>query len=408
MATLGPTLDATGISVPDYSDIFTNLQNAYLQIYGTDSDLDPDSLDGQLLAIFAQAVSDCDNAAQDVYNAFGLNSAQGAGLSSLVKLVGVRRNVAGFSTDELTIVGTANTTTITGGQVGDNLGQGTIWNLPSTVNIPGSGTVTVTITNTQSGNATFAPGEITTILTPTFGWQSATNIGPAVAGAPVQEDAELRTTATNAVGGPASTILESIFAAIDNVANVTRFTVYENDTDVNDANGQGPHSIYAVIQGGALQDIVNAIGQTKSPGTTTLGTSSGTFIDQNGVPDVIRFYPLTLVVVSVIVNLTRLVGYTSIANTSIKQSIAQYLSAASIGEDSYLGRLYSPANLSGDAATTATGLTQQQLDVISATYEVTSILQSRPSDAPPAAQTVPVAFNEAAVCTILNITVNET
>lgn len=407
MATLGPTIDATGIAVPDYSDIYTQLQNAYLQIYGTDSDLDPNTQDGQFLAIFAQAISDCDNAAQDVYNAFSINSAQGAGLSSIVKLVGVRRATAGFSTDVLTVVGTANTT-ITGGQVGDDLGQGTIWLLPDIVNIPGSGTIDVTITNTVAGAVIFAPGDITTILTPTLGWQSAVNIGPSVAGAPVQSDAALRATATKSVGGPASTILESIFAAIGNVANVTRFTVYENDTDVNDANGQGPHSIYAVVQGGAVQDIVNAIGGTKSPGTTTLGTTSGTFIDSNGVPDVISYYPLTLVVVSVVINLSRLSGYTSAAEAAIKAAIAQYLSTNDIGEDSYLGRLYSPANLSGDAATTATGLTQLQLDAISNTYEVDSILQSRPSDAPPAAQNVPMAFNEASICTILNITVNAT
>lgn len=407
MATLGPTLDATGISVPDYSDIYTQLQNGYLSIYGTDSDLDPDTQDGQFLAIFAQAISDCDNAAQDCYNAFSLNTAQGAGLSSLVKLVGVRREVAGFSTDTLTVTGTAGVT-ITNGQVGDSLQQGTIWNLPTIVNIPDSGTINVVITNTVAGNVTFAPGEITTILTPTYGWQSATNIGPVTAGAPVQEDAPLRETATQAVGGPASTTLESIFAAIDNVANVTRFTVYENDTDFNDANGQGPHSIYAVVQGGATQDIVNAIGETKSPGTTTLGTTSGTFVDQNGVPNVISFYELSLVTISVIVNLNALAGYNSSVGIAIQQAIAGYLSGSDIGEDSYLSRLYSPGNLSGDAATTATGLTQQQLDALSATYEITSLLQSRPSDAPPAAQTVPIAFNEAANCAIVNITINAT
>ncbi len=41
-----------------------------------------------------------------------------------------------------------------------------------------------------------------------------------------------------------------------------------------------------------------------------------------------------------------------------------------IGVDSYLSRLYSPANLNGDVAMAATGLTQQQLDALSATYNV--------------------------------------
>ena len=393
------------MTIPDYADIYAELQNAYLSIYGSDTDLDPDTQDGQFLAIFARAISDCDNAAQTVFNSFGLNTAQGSALSSLVKLVGIRRAVAGFSTDTLTVTGTPGIT-ITGGQVGDNQGQGSIWDLPSLVTIPMSGSINVTITNSVAGNQTFSAGQITQILTPTFGWATAANIGPTVAGAAVQSDAALREVASQAVGGPSSTTLESIFAAIANVANVTRFTVYENDTDANDANSQGPHSIYAVVQGGLAQDIVNAIGSTKSPGTTTLGTTSGTFIDQNGVPNTIHFYQLTTVVISVVVNVHSLPGYNSGATLAIQESIAQYISGLSIGEISYLNRLFAPANLSGDAATTATGMNQSQLDAVSATFNITSILQSRPSDAPPAAQDVPIAFNEAAVCTVADITVN--
>lgn len=405
MTTVGPTLDATGFYVPNYADIFTQLQSGYLAIYGADSVLTPDTQDGQFLAIFAKAISDCENAALAVYNSFNLNGAQGAGLSSLVKLVGVRRAASGFSTDTVTLAGTAGQT-ITNGQVGDDQGQGTIWNLPASVTFPGGGTINVTVTNTVAGTTTFEPGQLNVILTPQLGWQSAVNIGPAVAGAAVQTDAALRETATASVGGPASTVLAAINAAIANVANVTRFFVYENDTDVNDGNGQGPHSIYAVIQGGAAQDIANAIGSTKSPGTTTLGTSSAIFVDQNGVPNTINYYVLTPVVITVIVNVAKLPGWTTLSNTLIQQAIAEYLSGLAIGEDSYLNRLFAPAALSGDAATTATGYTQAALDAISATYHVTSIEQSRPSNAPPAVQDVLIAFNEAAVCATANITVN--
>jgi hypothetical protein len=407
MPTLGPTLNENGIFVPDYSDIYAQLRSQYLSIYGADTTLDADDQDGQFLAIFAQAISDCDNAAQDVYNAFGLNTAQGAGLSSLVKITGTRRAVTGFSTDMITIVGTPNTP-INNGQVGDNLGQGSIWNLPSLVLIPNSGTIDVPITNTVAGPSIFAPGGISVILTPTLGWASVVNIGPANAGPPVQTDSQLRQVASNSVAGPANTILDSIFAAVSDVANITRFFIYENDTDIVDANGQGPHSIYPVIQGGSTSDIVNAIGSTKSPGTTTLGTVSGTYVDRRGVPNVISYYPLTLVPITVIVNLTKLSGYTVTSATLIKQAVVAYLLGLSIGEDSYLSRLYSPANLSGDAATSATGVPQSQLDGFSATYNITSILQSRPSDAPPAVQDVPIAFNEATTCVIANVIVNAT
>jgi hypothetical protein len=405
MATLAATLNANGIFIPDYSDVFAQMSSQYLSIYGADTTLNADDQDGQFLAIFAQAISDSNNATQDTYNAFGLNSAQGAGLSSLVKITGTRRAVKGFSTDTVTIVGTPNTP-INNGQVGDNLGEGTIWNLPALVVIPNSGTIDASVISTVAGPTIFVPGNISVILTPTFGWTSAVNIGPATAGPPVQTDAQLRQIASNSVAGPSSTVLASISAAVGNVANITRFFIYENDTEVNDVNGQGPHSIYAVVQGGATPDIVNAIGGTKSPGTTTLGTTSGTFIDSRGVPNVINYYQLTLVTISVVVNLTKLTGYVSTTATLIQQAVASFLSTLPIGQKSYQSRLYSPANLAGDDAVAATGFTQQQLDTFSSTYNVTSILQSRPSDAPPAVQDVPIAFNEAATCIIANVVVN--
>lgn len=404
MTTLGPTLDSTGFFVPSYADVYVQLQNAYLTIFGTDAVLTPNTQDGQFLAIFAQGITDCLNVSLATYNAYSINQAQGAGLSSIVKLTGVRRASTSYSTDIVTITGTANTT-ISNGQVGDNLGQGTIWNLPATVNIPDTGTIDVTVTNTQPGPAIFDPGQVTQILSPTFGWQSAANIGPATAGAPVQTDAQLRQIASNSVGGPSLTPLESIYAAVATTANVTRFKLFENDTDVNDANGQGPHSIYAVIQGGTGQDIADAIGSTKSPGTSTLGTSQATFVDSRGVPNVIRYYQLASVTVSVVVNLTMLAGYTTNAETLIKQSMAAYITDLDTGVISYLSRLYSPANLSGDAAVDATGLAQLELDAIAASYNVTSILQSRASQGAPAAHNVPIAFNEAATCTIINVTV---
>ena len=404
MTTLACTITPTGIYAPDYADIYAQLQVLYWGIYGSDADLDPDSQDGQFLAIFAQAIYDCNQVAVAVYNSFLLDFAQGTGLSSIVKLVGVRRQTASYSTDTLQVNGVYGTT-INNGQAGDDLNQGTIWSLPPVVNIPESGTIEVTITASEAGSQTFANGEITAILTPTAGWQSATNVGPQVPGAPVQLDASLRQQAAASTAGPASTVLAAISAAVGNVANVQRYIVYENDTEIDDANGQGPHSIYAVVEGGTIQDVVNAIGQTKSPGTTTLGTTSGIYVDPSGVPNTINYYQLDVVQLDVVVVLAPLAGYTSASATAIQQAIAQFLTSLPISTHSYLNRLFAPANLSGDAATEATGLTQAQLDALSATFNVTSIEQCLHGGTPEAAD-IPITFDEAAACLIANVTVN--
>jgi hypothetical protein len=404
MSTLGPTIDATGISIPDFQDVVTQLQSVFEGIYGSDIDWDNSTQDLQWISTIAQAITDCNQTCVDIYNSFKLLYAQGTGLSSLVKLVGQRRQSSSASTCPVTVVGQAGIT-VNDGIVGDNQGLGTQWSLP-TFTFPNTGTLNLTATCTQPGATSAQPNTLTVILTPTGGWQSVTNGANAASpGAPIQTDPELKQAAVNSTAGPALTILEAITAAISEVAGVSRLFVYENDTDINDANGQGPHSIYAVVQGGDPTQICTAIAQKKSPGTTTLGTTSETVADSNGVPNVINYYPLTEVTITVQVNVTKLAGWNDSNSALIQEVVAAYLSALAIGQKSYLNRLYAPATLNGDIATSTTGMTQTQLDLISATFNVTALLQSRPSDAPPAVQDVPIAFNEAAIATSANITV---
>ncbi|MGC8170052.1 baseplate J/gp47 family protein, partial [Salmonella enterica] len=67
-----------------------------------------------------------------------------------------------------------------------------IWNLPASVTIPPSGLITVTATCAAIGAVSAPAGTITTINTPTRGWQSVTNPADAVPGAEVESDAALR------------------------------------------------------------------------------------------------------------------------------------------------------------------------------------------------------------------------
>ena len=63
------------------------------------------------------------------------------------------------------------------------------------------------------------------------------------------------------------------------------------------------------------------------------------------------------------------------------------------------------ANLSGDVATTTSGLTQAQLDALSATYNVTAIVQGITSGGQTAAD-IAIAFNATATGSTANVTVN--
>ena len=167
LPTLAATITSTGISAPSYADIYQSLQASFQAIYGSDSYIDPDSQDGQMLAIFAQAMNDANNATIAAYNSFSPTTAQGTGLSSNVKINGLKRLVPSNSTVNVTIVGVAGTT-ITNGIVGDTAGNQ--WALPASVVVPGGGSIVVTATCTAPGAINAAPATVTSIVTPTQGW----------------------------------------------------------------------------------------------------------------------------------------------------------------------------------------------------------------------------------------------
>jgi uncharacterized phage protein gp47/JayE len=387
--------------VPSYADVFTAYQNEYLAIFGSDAVLTADSQDGQWISVQAQAHFDLCQVCAAVYNSFSPATAQGAALSSVVKINGILRKVPTASTATVTIVGVAGTT-ITGGIIGDNQNLGTQWTLPATVTIPGGGSITETATCTTSGAASAAPATLVNILTPTAGWQSVTNAAAATLGAPVESDAALRVRQSVSTSLSAQTPLDAIWGAVANTAGVGRTIAYQNNTAFTDIAGRPAHSVTVVAEGGDMDLIAAAIAATKGPGPSTYGTTSRTVIDAKGVAEVVNFYQLTPVPITLTLTLGALTGYLSTTGDLVKAAVASFISGLAIGETCYLNRLFSPANLRGDEAIAATGMTQAQLEALSATYNVTAILQSRTGA--PAASDVTMAFNEAASCVVGDIT----
>lgn len=377
--TLRPTISPEGISAPTYADILSSLQDSYRSIYGSDAYLEPDSQDGQLLAIFAAAIHDGNQAIIAVFNGYSPTYAQGAALSSYVKINGIARLVSSNSEADVLIVGQVGTI-INNGVVEDV--NAVLWDLPSPITIPVAGQIVVTAVCEQEGAIQAPAHSIIKIRTPTRGWQTVDNPQDAVVGAPVESDAKLRSRQSVSVALPALTSLEGIVAAVANVDGVQRYAAYDNDTNLTDTNGIPPHSIAVVTQGGDAQEIATTIADKKSPGTGTYGSTVETVFDKYGLPTNIAFFELALVTVSVTISLRALTGYAQTTADFIQASVAKFISDLSIGEICYLSRLWAPANLSGDAATDATGLTQIQLDALSRTFAIASISINRSNDPP--------------------------
>lgn len=376
LATLACTISSTGISAPAYSAILGSLTASFQSIYGADIYTAPDSQDGQWLAVLAQIINDGNQADVTTYNGYSPSYAQGAALSSQVKINGIRRDVASNSTAVVNIVGQVGTV-ISNGVVADS--NSNLWTLPASVTIPGSGTIAVTATAMVQGAITAIPGALSNINTPTRGWQSVTNPNAAVAGDPVETDAALRQRQAVSTSLPAQTPLQAIISNVANTPGIGRNAIYQNDTGATDANGIPARSIAVVVEGGDVETIAQTIAAKKSPGTGTYGTTDETVFDPSGVPITINLFELSEIGILTQITIVPMTGYVSTTGTLIVNAVVAYLSGFAIGQDSLLGKLFGPANLAGDAATNSSGLTQAQLDVLSNTYNlpVTNIYQGR-------------------------------
>ena len=379
VATIGPT----GITAPTYADILASLHDSYRSIYGSDVYLEADSQDGQMIAIFALAIHDCNASVIAAYNQFSPVMSRGEGLSSVVKINGLRRLAASNSTATVRLVGQAGAT-INKGIVSDGKHQ---WALPDLVAIPITGQIDVLATCATIGAITAPAGTLTQIVTPARGWQTATNIAAATPGAPVETDAALRVRQAVSTSLPALSVLSSIISHVADLDGVTAWSAYENDTDTVDANGVLAHSISLVVDGGDPAAIARTIARHKTPGTGTYGTVSTVVADEAGPALTVKFFRPVIVPVVVEIDLDPLPGYVSGTGVAIARAVAAYITGLPIGSDVYLSKLFASAELSG----------------LNGTYNVTAIRVAR-GIAAPAAADVAIAFMEVADCQLESVT----
>ena len=158
----------------------------------------------------------------------------------------------------------------------------------------GTSAVDVAITASDPGPFAALTGQITSIESPVSGWLSVRNMADAVVGAYVELDPSLRNRREAELAGRGNGPLPAIRADLLKVGQgtgnaVVDCVVFENVTDVVDANGIPAHSFEAVVLGGLDADIRQTIFDTKPAGIRSHGTVAGTVVDSTGISHTIKF-----------------------------------------------------------------------------------------------------------------------
>lgn len=327
---VAPSIDSTGFHMPTYNDIRDDLIQDAQSIYGQDIYLKPDSMDYQYISAISQKIYDTLLLAQAVYNSRGPQTSIGPALDSVVKLNGIKRDPATYSTCPVVLTG------ISGVTIQNAIAQdisGNRWDLPASVTFDTSGNANVTVIAESPGAIAANPGDINTMVTLVYGWYTITNNVAATPGIEVETDGQLRARQATSTAQPSQGLTEGIKGALLALTGVTRAEVYENDTNSTDTNGLPAHSITCVVENGTDSDIANSIYVHKAPGCYTNGTTSVQVTDQYGALKTMRFYRPSYVDIDVVVNVKGFGGYTSATTSLIKSAIAAYLNSLAIGID---------------------------------------------------------------------------
>jgi uncharacterized phage protein gp47/JayE len=349
------TIDSSGFHRSRLDERVANLVSAMQAIFGTDIDVSPESPDGQMLGIFAEAVSDLDQLAETIFNGRSPSGAQGAGLSRLALLNGVTRKGPQYSTTSIVVTGTIGTVVPAGSLIATDallplVPLATFQTTTDLTLVDDGGHVVGTATGQVRASVTGpvhgAAGRINVIKTVISGWTGASNPSSATLGSDVETDADLRTRRRASVALPSQGILDGLYAALSQLPTVAHVALHENSTDAIIPLKGGtlaPHAIQAILDGGLDADIASTLWLKKSLGVTMVGATTGVVTDSQGNPQTMRWD--TPGEVDIYVTVTLGTAVSGPTKTDIRNAIVAWGGANSqIGQDVPWYQLAVPIN----------------------------------------------------------------
>ena len=347
-----PTIDANGIQIQTFEEVFEELVDGYKAIYGPDINVNQESPDGQRIGIEAKGRHDMQAFGLLVANNFDPDFARGLSQAKIAKLSGIFPRPATRSTWDLSVTTTRNLTLDTGYSIADDLGQ--VWELPAPVAVT-VGANPITFTASEFGSVTGLAGATFTQVTVVLGVSSFTASVDAVVGVDEETDEEFAQRRNRSLENPGYSTTGSLSARLLGTAGVTDAIVYDNDTDSYDGVlDLDAHSIWPVVEGGTIDDIMQGLLVRKTGGTGIKGGIEAdipeTLTRPDGTTFIIsqrrRFDRPVYVPVYVNLTATRKDPLEPIDLALIKQRIAAY--TFYVGTQLQAGFLYAPGYTAGD------------------------------------------------------------
>ena len=320
------------VSVKDYSEILSSVQEVITKAWGADVNFDESTPTGQFTANLAAALLELYTGLQASYDASRADQATGQQLDDLASLLNIKRN-DGFKTvcKSCTLTGTDSTIIPQGTRAKTT--DGIVFESAVEATITGT-TATVDFVSQEPGNFTVAVGALDSIVDAVAGWSAITNPTAGTGGEGDQSDASLRQDILTRSQNLASGLQGSIRAGVEGVSGVKQAYVYVNYSGVTAPAPYltPPFSVLTVVQYDDVSienDIANAI-YLKLPAAESVnspagGTQKSVNVNVNGYSWAMKWNQAAETALNFVVELEQLSTFTDQDRQNLEDAITNYV-----------------------------------------------------------------------------------
>lgn len=359
----------TGVIIPDTAQTRSEVSDEYKDEFGQDLDTRQSTPQGMLITSETIARNGVLRNNAVLANQINPNEAGGQFLDAIGALTASARRP-----QEFTVIPAVNLAGVAGTVIPSNSlaalsSNGLVFHCISAVTLDGSGMGVADFQAVDAGPIDVSAGLLTVILPDqVVGWETVNNTEVGIPGEIVQSDESFRlfrreTLAIQGVSLPEATI--SAIRATPGVRGKPAFL--ENlswTTQVIDGVTMDPKSIYACVDGGADEDVANALRSKKSGGCGYNGNTTVTQTDPaSGQVYVIKFDRPTLIPILARVTIRQ---DSSVADPieSVKAAIVAYANGLLNNEPGLIvGASVSPFEFSGAISVQAPSIFVQKVEV---------------------------------------------
>ncbi len=267
-------ISAEGLTLFDYNQTLDSIQGGMNEIYAADGELinfDSSSPDGQFTNILAQLMSDNKELDREVYNSFNPDNCSGTVQDARFALNYITRKGGTFTIQNIDITvnktvtlegldGRYNDITAASYTVSDDAGN--LWYLIDTAELT-AGSYSLPFRSRLTGTFNPLVNTITTQVTKVLGVVSVNNsVAPTSLGQTQETDEQFRIRRNRSTTTRGQNNYDAMNAQLLELDGVTDAIVHVNNTSTDpDSTGTAAYTVWAIVDGGANDDIATVVYQ---------------------------------------------------------------------------------------------------------------------------------------------------